>query len=211
VRTFKTPPILNRLTIPLQAQEEEPVINAISVASRVAAAQAALKAVPPTAPRRTSTTSTSTMSSREQVSGPASTGATPAGLLTAKAGISSLFKKSQPPPPLRPASGPALGKERAEFAPPPQRVNNTSSAGVGRKSPQPARSTPLARAEEPVEQEQGGEWAEALYDFSSDDSGDLSITAGERLVITERNSKDWWTAESDNGRGLVPAAYVKIL
>lgn len=43
------------------------------------------------------------------------------------------------------------------------------------------------------------------------DPTDLSITAGERLLITERNSKDWWTAESDNGQGLIPAAYVKVL
>lgn len=43
------------------------------------------------------------------------------------------------------------------------------------------------------------------------DSTDLSITTGERLLITERNSKDWWTAESDTGRGLVPAAYIRIL
>jgi hypothetical protein len=43
------------------------------------------------------------------------------------------------------------------------------------------------------------------------DPADLSITTGERLLITERNSKDWWTAESDSGRGLVPAAYVKAL
>ena len=48
-------------------------------------------------------------------------------------------------------------------------------------------------------------------DIGVQDSTDLSITAGERLLITERNSKDWWTAESDSGRGLVPVAYVKLL
>ena len=103
---------------------------------------------------------------------------------------------------------------------------------MGKNSPNPARATPPAPVEEPEEEEYSGEWAEALYEFSSNvrtlvsiyfiyfvgahlfgvqDSTDLSITAGERLLITERNSKDWWTAESDNGRGLVPAAYVKIL
>ena len=49
------------------------------------------------------------------------------------------------------------------------------------------------------------------YDIRVQDPTDLSIKAGERLLITERNSKDWWTAESDNGRGLVPAAYIKMV
>jgi len=91
------------------------------------------------------------------------------------------------------------------------------------------RATPPAPVEESEEQEYSGEWAEVLYDFSSNvctllsysfvgthvsgvqDSTDLSITAGERVLITERNSKEWWTAESDSEQGLVPAAYVKIL
>jgi len=208
------PPRSPRPAEPALAQEEEPEEGEegempVSVASRIAAAQAALKANPPQPPRRTSTTSTTT------------SGSIPAGLVTSRAigtidtmskgsAVSSLFKKPQPKPGAGALVPSAFPRERGGFAPPPQRVNSAGSGGVGRKSPQPPpRAT--APVEEPDEQEHNGEWAEALYDFSSNDSTDLSITTGERLLITQRDEKDWWMAESDNGRGLVPASYVKIL
>ena len=169
----------------MQAQEEEPEEEEeeekegkpVSVASRIAAAQAGLKASPPQTPRRTSTTSTTT--SRENASLSGSTGSTPSGLVSSRSigginttskgsAVSSLFKKPQPKPGTGVVVPGAFPKEKGGFAPPPQRVNSAGSGGVERKSPQPPRASPPAPVEEPEEQEYSGEWAEALYNFSSD-------------------------------------------
>jgi abl interactor 2 len=47
--------------------------------------------------------------------------------------------------------------------------------------------------------------------FFFQDPGDLNVKEGERVVITDRTSEDWWTAEVDGKSGLVPASYVKLL
>ncbi|KAI9063480.1 hypothetical protein FKP32DRAFT_1686092 [Trametes sanguinea] len=43
------------------------------------------------------------------------------------------------------------------------------------------------------------------------DPGDLDLQEGVRVLIVEKTSDDWWTGEINGQRGLVPAAYVKLL
>jgi abl interactor 2 len=40
---------------------------------------------------------------------------------------------------------------------------------------------------------------------------DINVRAGEKLIIVERTSDDWWTGETNGRRGLLPASYVRIL
>jgi len=109
-----------------------------------------------------------------------------------------------------PAVAPAFTQKKNQFAPPPtRRVPANVSAD---HSPPPAASAPppppRPRAEE---EEPEGEWAEALYDYSSEDPGDLQVKESQRVLILEKSSEDWWTGELNGRRGLVPAAYVKIV
>ncbi|KAK8865962.1 hypothetical protein IAR55_001111 [Kwoniella newhampshirensis] len=54
--------------------------------------------------------------------------------------------------------------------------------------------------------------AQALYDYSGADAGDLSVQANQIVNVIEQTSNDWWTCEDGNGtRGLVPATYLKAL
>ncbi|KAJ3551922.1 hypothetical protein NP233_g12988 [Leucocoprinus birnbaumii] len=87
----------------------------------------------------------------------------------------------------------------SKFGPPPTRAAAT---------PPP----PPPRQPEPEpEPEEEGEWAESLYDFETSESGDLELKEGQRVLVIERTSDDWWTGEIDGKKGLFPAAYVKLL
>jgi len=57
------------------------------------------------------------------------------------------------------------------------------------------------------------EWAQALYEYRSEDPGDLAIEAGARVLVTAKSSEDWWTGRIDGQgkEGLFPASYVKLL
>ncbi|OCH84437.1 SH3-domain-containing protein [Obba rivulosa] len=117
----------------------------------------------------------------------------------------STVNKAATPPPVAPPTPAALPR-RGGFAPPPvRRVGSTSDSGTSARSPPPP---PPPRPHEP---EPEGEWAEALYDYTSEDPGDLELQAGERVLVVERSSDDWWTGEIDGRKGLIPASYVKIL
>ncbi|KAG9010859.1 hypothetical protein FRB94_009561 [Tulasnella sp. JGI-2019a] len=97
-----------------------------------------------------------------------------------------------PPPPAR------------SFAPPPIRRVPSSAPPVRTPEPEP-------ELEPEPEPEQEGEWAEALYDYTSGDKTDLHFVEGQRIRIVEHTSDDWWTGELDGKEGLFPATYVKIL
>jgi len=56
-----------------------------------------------------------------------------------------------------------------------------------------------------------GEWVEALYDYDSGEPGDLMVKEGQRILLVERTSDDWWTGEINGSKGLFPASYVKLL
>ncbi|KAF9782136.1 hypothetical protein BJ322DRAFT_1111025 [Thelephora terrestris] len=115
--------------------------------------------------------------------------------------------KNQQQPLANPSSFlPPSGIQKKQFAPPPVRriasdSSPTSATSTSTLPPPP----PPRKKEEPA-----GEWAEVLYDFSGD-PGDLDVKESQRVLIVERSSDDWWTAELDGNRGLVPASYVKIL
>lgn len=147
-----------------------------------------------------------------------------------KSAITSSFRGGKPPaaPPsttLPPAlsSGP-----KRDFAPPPVRrvPNNPPSEGDtatetrnkwGNPDHAPVRRVPSNNAlrkqpsPEPEPEPARGEPAEALYDYTSSAAEDINVRQGDRLVIVERTSDDWWTGEINGQRGLLPASYVRIL
>ena len=53
-------------------------------------------------------------------------------------------------------------------------------------------------------------WAKAVYDFTAEESEELSFRAGDMMKILEQDP-DWWVAELRGKRGFVPANYVKTV
>lgn len=104
--------------------------------------------------------------------------------------------KNAPPAPVHTPNAFAPKKAGA-FAPPP--VRRVSAAPEPEPEPEEA-------AEEAV-----GEWAEAKYDYTGQESGDLDLREGDRVLVTERTSSDWWTGEIDGRSGIFPMSYVKLL
>ncbi|CAE6430891.1 unnamed protein product [Rhizoctonia solani] len=184
---------------------------------------------PPAPPKRN-------VSAADDSPSPSRTG--PAGLVSSKrfgdvdtssisAAFASSFKGGKPAP--APASStlpPALDNNRRNFAPPPVRrvPTTTSSEGDSGAEPKnkwaspnqaPVRRVPshntLQRQPTPEPEPTQGEPAEALYDYSSNAAEDINVHQGDRFVIVERTSDDWWTGEINGRRGLVPASYVRIL
>ncbi|KAF8508827.1 hypothetical protein JB92DRAFT_3120465 [Gautieria morchelliformis] len=124
-----------------------------------------------------------------------------------------------PPPraPLRtkpPLSTPGEGATRNNDAAPPAPPARARLPPPPRRGaaapPRPRTPTPEPEEEEP-EPEFAGEWAEALYDYTSTDPHDLPLSAGQRVLVTARTSDEWWTGEAEGSSGLFPAAYVKLL
>jgi len=62
---------------------------------------------------------------------------------------------------------------------------------------------------EPEQEEEGGEWAQALYEYTSDDPGDLNLMEGQHVKVLERTSDDWWRGEVDGKQGVFPASFVQ--
>jgi hypothetical protein len=125
----------------------------------------------------------------------------------------STANKTATPPPVAAPVPSAFAAKKNAFAPPPVRRGPSSSTSipVQEPSPQPTPPRRQAQIEEPEEEQTHGEWAEALYEYSSADPGDLPLEARQRVLVTERTSDDWWTGEVDGRTGLFPASYVKIL
>ncbi|EKM59550.1 uncharacterized protein PHACADRAFT_250122 [Phanerochaete carnosa HHB-10118-sp] len=115
--------------------------------------------------------------------------------------------KQATPPPVAPPVPAALSQIKNTWGAPPRRVPSTSSQSEAKASPPPP-PPPRPAVEEP---EPEGEWAEAIYEYSSDDPGDLPLQEGQRVLIIERTSDDWWTGVYEGRRGLVPASYIKVL
>ncbi|KAJ3073520.1 F-BAR and double SH3 domains protein 1 [Podochytrium sp. JEL0797] len=59
----------------------------------------------------------------------------------------------------------------------------------------------------------GGDRVQALYDYVATCAGELSFSAGEIVVVTNRNtgSSAWWEGEGKKGKGQFPVNYVKAL
>ncbi|CAA7269014.1 unnamed protein product [Cyclocybe aegerita] len=98
--------------------------------------------------------------------------------------------KAPPQPPVVPA---AFAARQSNFGPPPVRRGGSSPTPEPASAPAPPPVAP--RYQPPPKQEESeGEWAEAIYDYDSGEPGDLKITEGERILLTERTSDDWWVA-----------------
>ncbi|KZT74484.1 hypothetical protein DAEQUDRAFT_720653 [Daedalea quercina L-15889] len=192
------------------AASSEPEMHSVG---RVAAAAAAFGASGPPLPRptppRRGPSSEDSESSLNRLSTQKKFG--DVDISSGKAMFSSLrnstASKHAMPPQVAPPTPAAFSSRRADFPPPPARAPSTASSAPSNASPPPP-PPPRPRVPEP---EPEGEWAEALYAYTSDDPGDLTLEEGVRVLITERTSDDWWMGEIDGRRGLVPAAYVKIL
>ncbi|KAF5364166.1 hypothetical protein D9756_000941 [Leucocoprinus leucothites] len=72
----------------------------------------------------------------------------------------------------------------SKFGPPPTR------AAAAPPPPPPRQPEP-----EPEDEQGPGEWAESLYDFDSPEAGDLDLKEGQRVLVIERTSDDWWTVD----------------
>ncbi|KAI0301955.1 hypothetical protein B0F90DRAFT_270239 [Multifurca ochricompacta] len=120
--------------------------------------------------------------------------------------------KNAPPAPVPVPS--AFGAKKNAFAPPPIRrvpTSSSSTASAATHSQEPGTEPEPDVQSEEEGANAGGEWAEALYDYTSEETGDLHLRAGERVRVTEQTSSDWWTGEVGSRNGLFPASYVKLL
>lgn len=79
--------------------------------------------------------------------------------------------------------------------------------------PPPPTRTAAVRAPSPEAEEDEGPLAEAVYAFSSNEAGDLSVREKEVVAIVTKTSDDWWTCRNrqTGQEGLVPSAYMKEL
>ncbi|KAH8074938.1 hypothetical protein BXZ70DRAFT_744016 [Cristinia sonorae] len=96
---------------------------------------------------------------------------------------------------------PSAFQKKSTFAPPP--VRRVPSSSVEPETLPPVVPAPT--------KERAGDWAEALYDYESEDPGDLALREHQRVLVLEKTSDDWWTGEMDGQRGLFPASYVKMV
>ncbi|KAJ3567853.1 hypothetical protein NP233_g6088 [Leucocoprinus birnbaumii] len=51
--------------------------------------------------------------------------------------------------------------------------------------------------------------ARALWAWTGQDAGDLSIAQGDIIEIVEETNNDWWTGRVDGRQGIFPASYVE--
>ncbi|KAL7416984.1 hypothetical protein BDY24DRAFT_376133 [Mrakia frigida] len=102
-----------------------------------------------------------------------------------------------PPPQPAPSPNGSFPKPKTNLPPPPTR----------RVAP----STPAYEEPEVEQEEEGGDYAEAMYDFASSEPGDLPLKAKQVVLILEKVSDDWWKGRDPKSgkEGLVPSAYLK--
>ena len=97
--------------------------------------------------------------------------------------------------------------------------SSTTSLSAQEASPQPTLPRRQPYIEEPEEEETHGEWAEALYKYSSSvsviklfsdltplnsclqEAGDLALEEHQRVLVTERTSDDWYVFLITNNNG----------
>ena len=136
-------------------------------------------------------------------------------------------------PPREPTIPSAFPKKKNNFAPPPKRTTSASASTYQhQQEEEEEQGHGYGGAEEGEEEGQAeGEWAEALYDYTSEEASDLQLRARQRVLVTEKTSDDWcvhipvqivysaliytlfrrWTGEINGKTGLFPASYVKLL
>ncbi|KDN52090.1 hypothetical protein K437DRAFT_254648 [Tilletiaria anomala UBC 951] len=118
----------------------------------------------------------------------------------------------------------AIAEEMAELragASPDDPTSKSTSGAVNVNSqapPPPTGRNPVVSTEEARPAEEGDPdavmYAEAIYAYPKNEADDLELAKGERLVLLERISDDWWRGRSMDGKrreGIVPSAYVQEL
>ncbi len=48
-----------------------------------------------------------------------------------------------------------------------------------------------------------------ISDFSTTESGEISVNEGEQVIVKEKNDAGWWLVSADAGEGWVPSAYLQ--
>jgi len=102
-------------------------------------------------------------------------------------------------------------------APPPQQGGYGGQPGYGAPPPQQGFAPPQHGGAPPMPGRPGpapprrpGEQARALYAFNPEAPTELGFQPGQVLNIISKNG-DWWEAEFNGRRGLIPANYVQLL
>jgi len=92
----------------------------------------------------------------------------------------------------------------------------SSTAAAPAAAPAAAAAAPAPKASTPEKEEShGGEGEEgvkhrALFDYESQNDGEMSLKEGEIVTITEKDPSGWWYANAEGGReGFVPSSYVE--
>ena len=61
------------------------------------------------------------------------------------------------------------------------------------------------------EDDEGGERATVLYDFTADGDDEMTVHEGEILYVLERDTDEWWKCRNAQGdEGVVPANYLEV-
>lgn len=96
---------------------------------------------------------------------------------------------------------------------PPRATPSAAYRSQASALPPPPTRTAAARAPSPEAEQEEGPLAEAIYAFSSNEAGDLSVREKEVVIIVTKTSDDWWTCRNrqTGQEGLVPSAYMKEL
>jgi amphiphysin len=109
---------------------------------------------------------------------------------------------AEAPPPYSPAS--ASGSPASGYTP------TGKEANLYQQQPPPAQ--PQAAAAAPAAAGGATEWCTALYDYSAQAQGDLSMRAGDRIEIIQRtqDTNGWWTGRLNGQVGIFPGNYVQL-
>jgi len=67
-----------------------------------------------------------------------------------------------------------------------------------------------AAAPPPVSRQPAGPRAKALYDFTGQQQGDLTFSAGDTIVLTKQDG-NWWTGTVNGRTGVFPSNYVELI
>jgi len=113
-----------------------------------------------------------------------------------------------PPPKKAPMGGPPPQKMGG---PPPQKMGGPPPQKMGGPPPAKKMGGPLpAKKALPQRQVAAQPTARALYPFAGQDESELSFNPGDVLII-HKSEGDWWEAELNGSRGLIPGNYVQFL
>ncbi|KAJ2730439.1 cytoskeletal protein binding protein [Coemansia sp. BCRC 34962] len=98
-------------------------------------------------------------------------------------------------------------------SPLPSRENQSFLATSPQPAPQVTATSPVKMPVLPPHTTMSQEHAVVLYEFSSDDPEELTVSEGDRVLVLDKSDPEWWQVQLSppHGRaGLVPASYVEL-